>query len=343
MCWSTRRRESSMFERITQFGNPGFLWLLLIIPALVAWHVWRARRGVTAIRHASLQLVDGLPAGWRVRMRHIPFVLRMAALAFLIVAFARPQTSARGENVYREGIDITMALDISGSMLAEDFRPNRLEAAKNVAEDFIKGRISDRIGLVIFAGESFTQCPLTTDYDVLVDLLKRVKMGNLRDGTAIGEGIANAVNLMKTSRAKSKVMILLTDGINNMGAIDPVTSAEIARAYGIRIYAIGVGTRGMAPYPVQTPFGIQYQPMPVEIDEEMLKQVSASTGGKYFRATGNQKLRDIYAEIDKLEKTKIEVQEFHRYTELFYPYVLSVLALIALEFLLSGFVFRKIP
>jgi Ca-activated chloride channel homolog len=332
-----------MFERITQFANPGYLWLLLLIPALVAWHFWRAKKGVASIRHASLTLVDGLPAGWRIRLRHAPFFIRMAAFALLIVAFARPQTSARGENVFREGIDITMALDISGSMLAEDFRPNRLEAAKNVAEEFIKGRMSDRIGLVIFAGESFTQCPLTTDYDVLIDLLKKVKMGNLRDGTAIGEGIANAVNRMKTSTAKSRVMILLTDGVNNMGAIDPATAAEIARAFGIRIYAIGVGTRGMAPYPVQTPFGIQYQPMPVEIDEEMLKQVSASTGGQYFRATSNQKLRDIYTEIDKMERTKIEVQEFHRYTELFYPYVAWALALVVLEFLLAGFVFRKIP
>ena len=332
-----------MFEHITQFANPGYLWLLLGIPVLIAWQFWRARKGVTAIRHASLQLVDDLPRGWRVRLRHVPFLLRMVALAMLIVAFARPQTSARGENVFREGIDITMALDISGSMLAEDFRPNRLEAAKSVAVEFIKGRVSDRIGLVIFAGESFTQCPLTTDYDVLLDLLKKVKMGNLRDGTAIGEGIANAVNRMKTSKAKSKVMILLTDGVNNMGAIDPATAAEIAKTFGIRIYCIGVGTRGMAPYPVQTPFGIQYQPMPVEIDEDMLKQVSLSTGGQYFRATSNQKLRDIYTQIDAMERTKIEVQEFHRYTELFYPYVLSALGLIVLEFLLSGFVFRKIP
>ena len=332
-----------MMQGITQWANPELLWLLAGLPLVVAWYVWKGRRQQASLRHPSLTLLGDLPHGWRVRLRHIPFALRVLALAALIVALARPQSSARGENVYREGIDITIALDISGSMLAEDLRPNRLAAAKTVAKEFIQGRESDRIGLVIFAGESFTQCPLTTDYDVLVDLLVKVKMGNLVDGTAIGEGIANAVNRMRTSQAKSKVMIVLTDGVNNMGSIDPLTAAEIAATFGIRIYTIGVGTRGTAPYPVQTPFGIQYQNMPVEIDEAMLQQVSAATGASYFRATSNQKLRDIYGEIDKLERTRVEVQEFRRYTEMFPRFLVPAVVLLALEFLLRALVFRKIP
>ncbi len=332
-----------MMDGITQFANPELLWLLAGLPLVVTWYVWKGRRAFAAVRHPSLRHLDDLPSGWRVRLRHVPFALRVLALAALIVALARPQTSARGENVYREGIDITIALDISGSMLAEDLRPNRLAAAKTVAKDFIEGRMNDRIGLVIFAGESFTQCPLTTDYDVLTDLLDKVKMGNLVDGTAIGEGVANAVNRMRASQARSKVMIVLTDGVNNMGSIDPLTAAEIAATFGIRIYTIGVGTRGSAPYPVQTPFGIQYQNMPVEIDEAMLRQVSAATGGSYFRATSNQKLRDIYGEIDQLERTRVEVQEFRRYTELFSRFLILAFLLLALEFLLRTFVFRKIP
>jgi Ca-activated chloride channel family protein len=337
------KESAAMFEAHTHFANPQLLWLLALIPALVAWQLLSERYRVASLRHSSLSLLDGVPSGFRVHLRHLPFALRMLALAALIVAFARPQSTARGENVYREGIDITLALDISGSMLAEDFRPNRIEAAKQVAQDFIEGRKSDRIGLVIFAGESFTQCPLTTDYSVLVDLLKKVKMGNLKDGTAIGEGIATAVNRMKTSKAKSKVMILLTDGVNNMGSIDPLTAAQIATTFGVRIYSIGVGTRGTAPYPMKTMFGTQYVQMPVEIDEDMLKQVSAATGGMYFRATGNQKLKDIYAEIDKLERTKIEVTEFHRYRELFPQYLVLGAALLLAELLLAAFVFRKIP
>lgn len=332
-----------MFDRITQFANPEFLWLLLLIPGMIAWYILRGAHGVTAMRFSSLKIFESFSPGWKVRLRHASFALRMLALAALIVAFARPQTSARGENVYSEGIDITLVLDISGSMLAEDFSPNRIEAAKKVAAEFIEGRISDRISLVIFAGESFTQCPLTTDYQVLKDLLAKVKTGMLEDGTAIGEGIANGVNRMRTSKSKSKVMILLTDGVNNRGAIDPATAAQIAQTFGIRMYAIGVGTRGMAPYPVQTPFGLQYQRMEVDIDEKMLQQVADLTGGAYFRATNNQKLKDIYHEIDRLEKSKIEVREFRRYTELFYQYVLFALGFIALEFLVSGVVMKKIP
>ncbi len=332
-----------MFDRITEFANPDLLWLLCLVPLLAVWYARKGRSVSAQIRYSSLALFDGIPPSARVRLRHVPFILRCAAIVLLIVAFARPQTSARGENVYSEGIDITLVLDISGSMLAEDFQPNRIEAAKQVARDFIDGRTSDRIGLVIFAGESFTQCPLTTDYQVLKDLLAKVKTGMLEDGTAIGEGIANGVNRMRNSPSKSKVMILLTDGINNRGAIDPATAAQIAATFGIRIYTVGVGTKGYAPYPVQTPFGIQYQRMEVDIDEQMLRQVADLTGGKYFRATGNQKLREIYAEIDKLEKSRIEVKEFRRHTELFPQYLFPGLLLLALEFALNGFVLRRIP
>ncbi len=332
-----------MFEPHTHFANPEFLWLLAVLPLWAAWLLWKGRRSTAAFRHSSLESLAALPAGLRVRLRHLPMLFRLLGVAALIVALARPQSTARGENVYREGIDITLSLDISGSMLAEDFRPNRLEAAKKVAEEFIRGRMNDRIGLVIFSGESFTQCPLTTDYDVLIDLLRKVKTGNLKDGTAIGEGIATSVNRMRTSLSKSKVMILLTDGINNMGSIDPLTSAQIAGQFGIRIYSIGVGSHGTAPYPVKTPFGTIYQQMKVEIDEPMLKQVSEETGGRYFRATSNTKLQEIYRQIDKMERTRIEVTEFQRYSELFYQYALLGVFLLAAELLLSAFVFRKIP
>jgi Ca-activated chloride channel family protein len=245
--------------------------------------------------------------------------------------------------VYSEGIDIVLALDISSSMLAEDFRPNRIGAAKTVADEFIAGRPNDRIGLVIFSGESFTQCPLTTDHAVLRNLLKEIKSGMIEDGTAIGMGLANAVNRLKDSKAKSRVIILLTDGVNNRGSIDPVTAAQVAQTYGVRVYTIGVGTRGQAPYPFKTPFGIQYQNVPVEIDENMLQQVASLTGGKYYRATDNKKLRAIYDEIDQLEKIKIEVKEYRRYTELFYGWVGLALAAFMLEVMLGNTVFRKTP
>ncbi len=325
------------------FANPELLWLLLLVPALAAWYFYRGERGIASMRFPSLALLKNTPKGWRVRFRHSPLVFRGIALALIVFALARPQTSSQGENVYTEGIDITLVLDVSGSMLAEDFRPNRVEAAKKVADNFIAGRKTDRIGLVIFAGESFTQCPLTTDYSVLRDILSKIKVGMLEDGTAIGEGLATGVDRMRNSKAKSKVIILLTDGVNNRGSIDPVTGAQIAQTFGIRVYTIGVGSRGMAPYPVQTPFGIQYQSMPVEIDEDMLKQIAELTGGRYFRATNNKKLEEIYTSIDKLEKSKLEVTVFRRYTELFYGFVLAAMLALLLEFLSRYFIFRKLP
>jgi Ca-activated chloride channel family protein len=245
--------------------------------------------------------------------------------------------------VTTEGIDIIIALDISSSMLAEDLKPNRIEAAKKVAEQFIDGRPNDRIGLVVFSGESFTQCPMTTDHAVLKNLFQGLQSGMLADGTAIGEGLATAVNRIRNSKAKSKVIILLTDGVNNMGSIAPVTAGEIAKTFGIRVYTIGIGTQGVAPYPVKTPFGIQYQNMEVQIDEDILKQIAQETGGKYFRATSTSKLKEIYSDIDQLEKTKIDVTEFRHKSEEFYPLIILAALLLGLEMILRYTLLKSLP
>lgn len=325
------------------FANPGYLYALVLIPLLVVWYIRRHRDDTSDIRYSTLLPFRSLKPGFRERLRHLPFVLRMLIVALLIVALARPQTTSSGENIYTEGIDIALLLDISTSMLAEDFQPNRVQAAKEVAQDFIEGRKNDRIGLVVFAGQSFTQCPMTLDYRVLKNLLRQVKPGMVEDGTAIGMAIAQGVNRLKDSKAKSKVMILLTDGMNNRGEIDPLTAAQIAQTFGIRTYTIGVGTVGEAPYPVQTPFGVRYQNVPVDVDEKTLAQIAEMTDGRYFRATNNKKLKEIYEEIDKLEKTRIEVKAYRSYTELFYPWAgLALLSLLA-EFLLSGTILRKLP
>lgn len=326
-----------------EFANPGYFWLLLLIPAAVTWYWYRLRHLQAKLQISTFTALSSLNPGWRVRFRHLLFGLRMAALTFIIIALARPQRSMSSQNISVEGIDIILANDISGSMLAEDFRPNRLEAAKDVASQFIKSRPNDRIGLVVFSGESFTQCPLTTDHSVLINLYSEIKSGMVDDGTAIGDGLATAVNRLKESKAISKVIILLTDGMHNMGAIDPVSAAEIASLYGIRIYTIGVGTIGTAPYPFETPFGIQYQNVEVKIDEALLQKISAMTDGKYFRAVNKQKLQEIYKEIDQLEKSKIDVTEFKRKKEEFFPFLLIALVLLGLEILLRQTVFRTIP
>jgi len=319
------------------------LYALMLIPLLVAWYIRRHKEDTSDIRYSTLLPFRSFKPGIRERLRHLPFALRMLGVALLIVALARPQTTASGQNIYAEGIDIAMILDISTSMLAEDFQPNRVEAAKDVAQHFIEGRKNDRIGLVVFAGQSFTQCPMTLDYRVLRNLLRQVRPGMVEDGTAIGMAMAQGVNRLKDSKAKSKVMILLTDGMNNRGEIDPLTAAQIAQTFNIRIYTIGVGTVGEAPYPVQTSFGIRYQNMPVDVDEKTLAQIADMTDGRYFRATNNKALREIYDEIDKLEKTRIEVKAYRSYTELFYPWAwLGLLSLLA-EFLLAGTVLRKLP
>lgn len=331
-----------MINDIT-FAYPYILYGLAILP-LMAFYYWKKNRSATpAINFPTLSFLREFKPTLKERLKHFPFILRMLAVAFLIIAAARPQSFSTGENIYTEGIDIAMVLDISGSMLAEDFKPNRLEAAKNVIDEFISGRTSDKIGLVIFARESFTQCPLTIDYSVLRTLLKEIESGMLEDGTAIGIAIANGVNRLKDSKAKSKVMILLTDGVNNAGEIDPISAAQIAKDFGIRIYTVGVGTKGEAPYPFATPFGKQYQMVPVEIDEETLTQIANITGGKYFRATNNQKLKEIYKEIDKLEKTKVEVTSYRNASEEFYAFAGIGLFLLMLELILSQTYLRTLP
>ncbi len=325
------------------FANKGFLFLLLLIPALSVWYYFRQKYRESDVRFSSLMPFSEASSTRKERARHLPFILRMAALTLLIFALARPQSASHGENVYSEGIDIVLALDISGSMIAEDFHPNRVEAAKAVAQEFIDGRTNDRIGLVIFSSESFTQCPLTVDYAVLKNLLKPVKPGMIEDGTAIGLGIANAVNRLKDSKSKSKVIILLTDGVNNRGEIDPTTAAQIAASYGIRVYTVGMGTIGEAPYPTQTPFGIRYQMMPVDLDENALMKIAEITDGKYFRATDNATLEKIYKEIDRLEKTRIEVHSYRRFTELFYSYAGLALFLLMVDVGISKTWLRKLP
>ncbi len=327
------------------FAYPQFLLLFLLIPGFVWWYFKKKGRRTATIRYSNIGLFRGLKMPRSHQWRHSVFVLRMLALSLAIVALARPQSGHTEEEVITEGIDIILTLDISSSMLAEDFRPlNRIEAAKQVAEKFIKGRKSDRIGMVVFAGKSFTQCPLTLDYGILINFLKDVKVGLIEDGTAIGLAIANAVNRLRNSEAKSKVIILLTDGRNNRGEIDPITAAKVAKAMNVRIYTIGVGTRGEALYPVNDPiFGKRYVRMPVDIDEDVLQNVARITGGRYFRATDKQSLEKVFQQIDRLEKTKIEVKEYTRYTELFVNWLWIALAALVFEIILSNTRFRKLP
>lgn len=330
-----------MFENI-EFANPKLLWILLLVPLSIVWYVLRHKKQEASVQFSDLRNFTELPKSWKPYLRHLLFALKMAALALLIVALARPQSSSTNSTSNIEGIDIVMAMDVSGSMLARDLKPDRLTAAKNVASDFVKERPGDRMGLVIFSGETFTQVPLTTDHGVMLNMLAEMKNGLIDDGTAIGDGLATAISRLKDSEAISKVVILLTDGMNNAGSVDPYTAAEMAKLYGIRVYTIGVGTYGTAPYPIQTPFGTQIQQVKVEIDEKLLATVANSTGGKYFRANNNQKLDEIYQEIDKLERSKIEVTEFRRLHEEFYPLVAWALALLLLEFLLRKTIFRTL-
>ena len=311
------------------FAEPLFLYLLIAIPAMIAFYILKQQSVTASLRMPGLQSFAQAGITFRNYLRHILFAFRTIALTLLIIVLARPQKTDKFQDISTEGIDIVLAQDISGSMLARDFRPDRLEASKNIATEFISGRPYDRIGLVVFSGESFTQCPLTTDHAVLINLLREIQSGMIEDGTAIGMGLATAVNRIKDSKAKSKVIILLTDGVNNRGEIAPATAAGIAKTFGIRVYTIGVGTQGMAPYPVQTPYGIQYQDMPVEIDEAILQEIAQNTGGKYFRATDNDKLIQVYREIDKLEKSKIDVRQFSRKEEKFlFPAILAFCMLI---------------
>lgn len=315
------------------FANPSYLWLLVLVPGMITFYVLRQQKTSAALQMPGLKPFEKTGSTFRNYLRHILFALRAAAIALLIIVIARPQKTDKFQNVTTEGIDIILTLDISGSMLARDFKPDRLEASKNVATEFISGRPYDRLGLVVFSGESFTQCPLTTDHAVLINLMHELQSGMIEDGTAIGNGLATAVNRIKDSEAKSKVIILLTDGVNNRGEIAPSTAADIAKTYGIRVYTIGVGSQGMAPYPRQTPYGVQYLNMPVEIDEAILKDIASKTGGRYFRATDNDKLLQVYAEIDKMEKSKIDVRQFTRKEEKYLFPGLIAFILLALEIL----------
>ena len=330
-----------------QFASPHYLWLLTLLAPMTAYYVWRTMQGGAAIRISTVAGVLHAPKTVRHYLRHLPFALRAAAFALLVVALARPQDVEQNVRTNTEGIDIMLAIDVSGSMLARDFKPDRITAAKEVAGSFIADRYGDRIGLVAFAGEAFTQSPLTTDQSTLQTLLARIRSGLIDDsGTAIGNGLATAINRLRESEAKSKVIILLTDGVNNRGQIAPMTAAEIARAQGIRVYTIGVGTEGTAPYPAVDIYG---QPTgdvvmaKVEIDEKTLGAMADLTGGKYFRATDNAKLKAIYDEINQLEKSKVEVTERISYHERFLVWALAALGALLLEFLLSNLVLKRIP
>ncbi len=329
---------------ITRFANPALLWLLAVIPLLAVYYLWRRRqRGGTVIM-STIAGAEEAPRTVRHWLQHLPFVLRCLAAAALIVAFARPQNSHHTTKGHTEGIDIVLSIDISGSMLARDFEPDRMEAAKKTAAQFIADRPDDRIGLVAFAGESFTQSPLTTDRGTLQHLLKGLQSGLVSDGTAIGNGLATATNRLRESMAKSKVIILLTDGVNNAGQIAPLTAAEIAKTYGIRVYTIGVGTRGTAPYPAYDRFGrVVFVDMPVEIDEETLTEIASMTGGEYFRAIDNNSLGEVYARINELEKSRIEIDHHTDLRELYAIWALAALVLLVLEFAIKRLIIRELP
>ena len=324
------------------FANPEYLFLLLLLLPIVGWYIYELRKSDASVQVSDTRVLAAQPKSIRIWLLHVPFVLRIAVITLISIALARPQLTNKWSSQSTEGIDIMMALDISGTMLAEDLRPNRLEAAKKVASDFVIARPNDQIGLVVFAGESFTQCPLTTDHAVLVNLFKSVEYGMVEDGTAIGLGLANAVNRIKDSETKSKVIILLTDGSNNRGDIDPQTAAEIAKTYGIRVYTIGVGSYGQARVPVQTPIGKQYITMDNEFDETTLRSIAETTGGQYFRAKDNTSLKAIYDQIDQMEKTKLRVREFSKHTENFAPFLYAALICLLLELIIRYFVLRTI-
>lgn len=323
-----------------EFAHINFLWALIVIPLLIIWYVWRLWLDKPSISFSTSKWFS--QKGNKSWLIHFVFVLRLLAIALLIVGLARPQSSDSWQNTTTEGIDIVIAMDISSSMLARDFEPSRLEAAKEVGIEFIKNRPNDRIGLVVYSGESFTQCPLTTDHDKLINLMAELKNGMIKDGTAIGMGLANAVNRLKESNAKSKVVILLTDGENTAGNIPPLTAAEIAATFGVRVYTIGVGTKGEAPMPYQDMFGrIRYQMAPVNIDEKTLAEIADLTGGQYFRATDIEKFRGVYAEIDQLEKTIIEEIQYEKKYEEFLPLALIAFGLLMLEFLIKRFALKS--
>jgi Ca-activated chloride channel family protein len=327
-----------------RFADNTFLVLLALIPLLGYWYFKQQKGKGGTLQFSHLGIIKQVHQTSAVRIRNGIFILRLLVLSLLILAFARPQSGIKGEDVITQGIDIVLAADISSSMLAEDIKPSRVKAAKEVAKAFIKGRKNDRIGMVVFSGQAFTQCPLTLDYGILLDFLEKIHVGMVEDGTAIGMGIATGVNRLRASEAKSKVIVLLTDGRNNRGEIDPITAAQTAQAFDIRVYTIGAGTHGTALYPVNDPFfGKRYVPMPVDVDETTLQKIADITGGKYFRATDRKSLEAIYQEIDAMEKTEIKVKEYTRYSELFFYFVGIGLLLLLGEIAIVNTRFRKIP
>ena len=326
------------------FEYPALLWLLLLLFPIVAIYIYREYKGLRPwLKVSTIMPLSTKGGGIRRALRHIPFILTCVAIAAMVLAIARPRSSSTFEHVDTEGIDIILALDVSTSMLARDFTPDRINAAKDIAIRFVAERPSDRIGVVVFAGESYTQCPVTTDRATLINLIKEIECGLIEDGTAIGNGLATAVARLKDSDAKSKVIILLTDGVNNSGEISPKMAAEIAKTYGIRVYTIGVGAMGTAPYPYMTPYGPQLVNVEVQIDEPLLKEIAQGTDGKYFRATDNTKLLEIYGEINKMEKNKVKVDSFPLYKELYMPFALAALLALALGLVLKLFVIKYLP
>ena len=324
------------------FAAPELFWLLLLLAAMIYWYVKNNSRQQAGLKVSSIKSFQGI-SSWKNLFRHIPFVFRLLAMAFIIVAMCRPQTRNDEQEAEGEGVDIVLCIDVSGSMTAQDFTPNRMEAAKAVAANFVASRLTDRIGIVIFSGESFTQCPLTTDKAVLQVAIENIRNGLLEDGTAIGDGLSTSVDRLRTSKSKSKVVILLTDGENNGGLIGPNNAKEIAKAFGVRVYTIGVGTEGYAPYPERTELGVIMRQQKVNIDEKLLKAIAGETGGKYFRATDNTGLQNVYKEIDQLEKSKVEISTITRYTERFFPYVIIALGLLIIELALRFTVLKKFP
>ena len=331
-----------------EFANKEYFALLLLLVPYVLWYFLYRKHSEPTMRMSDTAAYRYAAKSWRIRIIHLPMLLRCVAFVLLVCIMARPQTHNSWDNKQVEGIDIMLVMDVSTSMLAEDLKPNRMEAAKNVAAEFIADRPNDNIGLTIFAGEAFTQCPMTTDHASLLNLLHTVRTdiaarGVISDGTAIGMGIANAVTRLKDSKAKSKVVILLTDGSNNMGDISPLTSAQIAKSFGIRVYTIGVGTNKVAPYPMPVAGGVQYVNIPVEIDTKTLDNIARTTDGNFYRATNNRQLSQIYKDIDKLEKTKMDVKRFSRRYEAFQPFALALLLVLLAEVLLRTVVLRRLP
>lgn len=323
------------------FSYPYLLLLLIIVPFLIFFFIKKNKKRYAHLKYSDINQFSNSKKTWRIKLRLLPDYLRVIIITILIIALARPHFSLSKDNKDIEGIDLIIALDVSPSMLAEDFHPNRLECAKSVAKEFIDNRKNDEIGLVVFSGEAFTQCPPTVDHGVLLSLLGQTESGQLEDGTAIGDGLAVAVNRIKDSKAKSKVIILITDGVNNTGQIDPLSAAAFAKNYGIRVYTIGIGTQGMAPYPYQTPFGKQYQNMPVEIDEALLKNIANGTNAKYFRSTKNASLESIFKEIDSMEKSLINVSFYHQTKDVGYRFCFVALILLVVETLLRFTIFKN--